>query len=245
MLVVVNAFAFDHKHAGWDTWLKKYTTVKGSVTTVNYAAAKNDMALMTVYLKDIQSLPKAEFETFGPTQKLAFLINAYNALTVKLILDNYPVKSIKDLGSFFSSPWKKKFFTLFGEEHHLDDIEHEMIRKNFNEARIHFAVVCASKGCPALRGEAFVADKLVVQLEEQAKSFLSDNDRNRYSTTENKFYISMIFKWYKEDFVKDSGDVASFVAKRMGATVDEVTRMKTAEVKHLDYDWTLNETPTT
>ncbi len=234
--------AFDHTHATWDKFLKQYVTVKDSISTVNYKGAKSDRKGLDQYLTTVEAVTPADYGKFTDPQKLAFLINAYNAFTVKLILDNYPVKSIKDLGGTFSSPWKKKFFKFFGEESHLDNIEHDHIRKEFNEPRIHFAVVCASKGCPALWNEAFTPEKMETQLERNARAFLKDSQRNRFNVEKNRFEVSKIFDWYGKDFEKKFGSVQNFLAPRMGKTPAEETKMKEAKIDHTDYDWTLNET---
>jgi len=235
--------AVDTTHGAWDKWLKVHVTASGPVSTVDYRAAKAKPEALNAYVKWAEAVPKTEFDALKEGDRLAFLINAYNALTVKLVVENYPVKSIKDIGGLFSSPWKKKFFTLFGEEHSLDDIEHEMIRKWFAEPRIHFAVVCASKGCPALRDEAFVGAKVDAQLEAAARGFLKDVSRNRYDAKDGKIYLSKIFDWYGGDFVKKYGSVQSFVVPRMATPAEPEAKLKTAELGFGDYDWTLNETP--
>ncbi len=240
LLVSTPAFAFDHTHAAWDQWLKKYAKVNGPVTTVDYAAAKEKPDGLKSYTQTLEQVTQAEFDKFNDQQKMAFLINVYNAFTASLIVEHYPVKSIKDLGGIFSSPWKKKFFKLFGEERYLDHVEHELLRKLWQEPRVHFAVNCASKGCPALRGEAFVATKLEAQLEDGAVKFLSDKSRNRYNEAENKMYLSKIFDWYGEDFVKKVGSVQGFVAPRMVGGTLQAKAVK-AEIAFNDYDWTLNE----
>lgn len=241
MAISTMASALDLKHATWDQWLKKFANVEGPVTTVDYKAATKDHVLLDKYLSDTEAVTKAQFDALSNQDKLAFLINAYNAFTVRLIVLNYPISSIKDTGSVFKSPWKKKFFTLFGEEQSLDGIEHGTIRKDFTEPRIHFAVVCASKGCPALRGEAFVGDKLEEQLESNAQLFLKDSVRNRFVPEENKFYLSKIFDWYGDDFKKKFGSVQAFVAPRMPRGSALEAKMKEASITFLEYDWTLNQ----
>ena len=149
----------DHDHQAWTVFLKRHVKMGENASTVNYKAIKSGPSSLTEYLLSVEGVSQEDFDHFSENEKLAFLINAYNAFTVKLIVDHYPVKSIKDIGSFLSSPWKKKFFRLLGKERHLDNIEHDMIRKQFNEPRIHFAVNCASIGCPALQDEAFVASR--------------------------------------------------------------------------------------
>jgi len=241
-LNVFAASAFDTNHRAWDKILHAQVRVTGSVTTFNYKAVKSDPKGLENYLKSVGDVSFSELQKWGEKDRLAFLINAYNAFTVKLIVDNYPVKSINDLGSPTESPWKKKFFKLFGETTYLDHIEHDLIRAKFSEPRIHFAVVCASKGCPSLRNEAYTARKLEEQLEAGAKSFLNDRGRNRYDPARNKLFLSKIFDWYGDDFKKKDGSVQNFVAPRMGKTSDEQTKIKSATLEWNDYDWSLNET---
>ena len=171
------AQAFDHGHSRWTNVLQKYVTVEGAKSRVNYARLKTDQNELNFYLKELESVTLENFRTFDKGERLAFLINAYNALTVKLILDNYPIKSIRKIGSLFSSAWKIQFFTLFGEKLYLDNIEQGLIRQTteairelppvvrsalvpFNEPRIHFALNCASKSCPMLQPQAFIPAKL-------------------------------------------------------------------------------------
>lgn len=239
---------FDHNHTAWTAILKAHVSTVGPISTVNYMALKSEVGALNAYTTTLLAVPRAEFDKFTESQKLAFLINLYNALTVKLVVDHYPTKSIKNLGSRSfanptASPWKTKFFKLFGEDRHLDAIEHEMIRKWFNEPRIHFAVVCASVGCPALRNEAFVSEKLELQLSEAALVFLSDRSRNRIDVEAKKLEISAIFKWYGGDFVKKYGSLESFLAEGLtkDVKVQKSIRAKEFSVSYLDYDWSLNE----
>lgn len=235
-------------HVEWDTVLKRYVKQDGPVSYVMYKQIKEKPTGLLSYVKSIETVTKEEFSKFSDPEKLAFLTNAYNALTVKLIVDHYPVESIKDLGGLFSSPWKQKFFTLFGEKHHLDDIEHEMIRKTFREPRIHFALVCASRGCPSLRSEAYVASRLDAQLDDAARTFLNDTQRNYFRANESKVYLSMIFKWYKGDFVKSAGSVQTFVARYMGLSPQDRNKFLNGSVEVVtpdNYDWSLNDDPRT
>lgn len=235
--------SFDQTHSSWNKVLKSYVTVDGATTRVNYAALKKHAEDLNTYLTSVERMPVDEFSRLTEKQKLAFLINAYNALTVKLILDHYPVKSIRDIGGLFSNAWKIKFFTLFGEKHRLDDIEHEMIRKKFNEPRIHFALVCASKGCPALRNDAFVAAQLDEQLDKAANAFLRDSKRNQFDASAGALNLSSIFKWYGEDFEKKFGSVKAFVAPRIAknSAEESAIRSEKTKINYLDYDWSLNE----
>jgi hypothetical protein len=207
---------------------------------------------LQAYLGGLSSVTQAEFRDWTREQKLAFLINAYNAFTIKLVLTRYPdLKSIKDLGSFLTSPWKKEFFTLLGAERSLDDVEHGLIRAPgaFDEPRIHFAANCASIGCPMLRDEAYVAERLDFQLEDGVRRFLGDRSRNRYDRASAGLEVSRIFDWYKADFEKGSRGISSvsqFLARYAEVFTDEaapraVIRQGQARIRYLDYDWALND----
>ena len=232
---------FDHTHAGWDEVLKKNVLIEGAQSTVDYRSLKQKPAQLDSYLKELESVSQGDFKNFKQENQIAFLTNAYNALTIKLVLDHYPVSSIKKIGGLFSSPWKKRFFKLLGEEHSLDDIEHEMLRKQYSEPRIHFALVCASKGCPSLQNEAFVGKRLDAQLQNAARAFLGDTSRNRYDPPSKTLYVSSIFKWYGEDFVKKFGSLEAYLLPFF--TKDSANRPNSGEVsiQYLDYDWSLNE----
>ena len=206
-----------------------------------------DRALLKAYLERLSSVSAAAYGAFSPAQQMAFLINAYNAFTVELILTRYPdLKSIKDLGSFLQSPWKKDFFRLLGEARNLDWIEHEQLRPNYAEPRVHAAVNCASIGCPALRDEAFTADRLEAQLEDGMQRFMADRTRNR--VRDGKLEVSMIFKWFREDFERGHlglGKLEDLFARYATALTDDPAlqarlRERTVPVEHLDYDWSLN-----
>lgn len=252
-LFFTNAQAAAFDQSAWDALLKKHVTPlrNGQATQVDYAGFVADHERLKQYLASVSAVKPAEFDSWDKPSQLAFLINAYNAFTVELILGAYPdVKSIKDLGSLLRSPWKKSFIPLLGETHSLDDIEQGMIRKpgRFDEPRIHFAVNCASIGCPALRPEAYVGEHLDAQLEDAAKNFLSDRTRNRLEGKSLK--LSSIFKWYRGDFEKGwrgATSLPAFLALyRQPLDLDEgaVTRLKAGEIgiDFLDYDWRLNST---
>jgi len=240
LILSSSVFAFDHTHKKWDVVLKQFVESFQQTTVVDYKALKTSPEKLDDYLKTLSAVSKSDYETFSKSEKLAFLINAYNAFTLKLIINHYPVKSIKDIGSFLSSPWKQKFFRLLGTNIHLDGIEHDMIRAHFDEPRIHFAVNCASIGCPSLLTEAFVANRLEQQLEQAAKNFLTDESRNRFEPSTNTLYLSQIFEWYGDDF-KNVGGVRSFVSSRMAKGPQVQEKIKTAKLEYLDYNWNLNQ----
>lgn len=253
MPVIGSAETFDHEHAAWNLLLKEYVRWNPDHTAsqVDYGQLKSNRIPLDRYLDKLSALSRVEFDSFNRDQQLAFLINAYNALTIKLILTEYPdLKSIKDLGSLFSSPWKKKFFRLLGESQSLDGIEHGLIRGSgrYDEPLIHFAVNCASIGCPALLDEAYVAEKLDQQLLESTRSFLTDRSRNSFNADIGTLEVSSIFDWYAEDFTRgwrgyDSlEDFFRTHADWITDDTEAVGRLLAdpLKIEFLDYDWKLN-----
>jgi len=254
---LARAQGFDHSHAAWNAMLAKHvkTFNNGNASAVDYTALKAEQAALKAYLDTLTAVGEADYARWSKPQRLTFLINAYNAYTVELILTKYPeLESIKDLGSVFSSPWKKKFFSLLGQERSLDDVEHGMIRAPgaFDDPRIHAGVVCASIGCPMLRPEAFTAEKLDAQLDDGMKRFLADSSRNRYDAASGRLQVSKIFDWYGKDFEK--GHMANkgydslkttFArhAAQLAATPEAQAKLRSGDYKldFLDYDWKLND----
>ncbi|MCB1176785.1 MAG: DUF547 domain-containing protein [Leptospiraceae bacterium] len=232
LLIIPNILlSFDHNHTAFDGILKKYVR-NGKV---NYKGIKKVENSFNSYLNSLSAVSQSQYNGFNKNQKLSFLINAYNAFTIKLILDNYPLKSIKSIGFLPGAAWKKEFFKLLGQERNLDWIEHQQLRVKFNEPRIHFAIVCASIGCPPLISEAFTPEKLETQLEANTEKFLKDKSKNKYDPSKKILYISPIFKWFKKDFEKN-GSVISFVKKFMGVDIPEKS-----EIEYTYYNWNLNE----
>ena len=243
-------FAFDHQHGIWDIIMKKHVVMKdgGHSSRVDYKGIKNDRALFNTYLSELSSVSRTEFDSWSKKQQLAFLINAYNAFTIDLILKHYPVKSIKDIGSLFKTPWQIEFIPLFGKTWSLDQIEHQMIRKKgvFDEPRIHAALVCASIGCPALRNVAYTEENIDTELEQAMINFLSDKSRNRFIADKNRFQVSPIFKWYEDDFKLKYGSLLAFFNKYGESLVSRKTDLGIMKhgkstIEFLDYDWKLND----
>jgi hypothetical protein len=176
---------------------------------------------------------------------MAFLINAYNAFAVEKVLMRYPaIRSIWDFGKVFGNPFKDPFFTLVGGKRSLDDIEHAMLRPVFREPRVHYAVNCASIGCPMLREEAYLATRLDAQLEGQARRFLSDRSRNRYDARSGRLAVSRIFDWFAEDFEPRARYFAAYADLLADdAAGREAVRSGRAALQFLDYDWALNDSP--
>lgn len=181
-------------------------------------------------------------EAFSPgdlgdgTEKLAFWINAYNFLAIKIVADHYPLKSIRDLGSFFRPVWKMDAGTIGGREYSLDEIEHGILRKQFVEPRIHFAIVCASLSCPDIRKDVYLAPELEEQLDGQTRTFLSNPTKGmRLDAASKKALLSMIFSWFGDDFEK-SGGVWQFLKRyRPGLGPG-----KDYAIEYLPYNWDLN-----
>lgn len=242
------AAAFDHSHAQWGSLLHTHVSwiTGGHASVVDYDGMQGDRKTLQAYLAALSQVTQQDYDGWTRAQRLAFLINAYNAFTVELILTRYPdLESIKDLGSLIQSPWKKRFFQLLGKPRTLDELEHGMIRAPgvFDDPRIHFAVNCASVGCPALRPEAFVPEKIDQQLEDGVQRFLSDRGRNRADS--EALYVSKIFDWYGVDFAAKAGSVANWLARYADQlTADPALQRRIREaklpVRFLDYDWRLN-----
>ena len=217
-------------HEIWTGLLNKYVTDGG---LVNYKGFIEEQSKLDEYLNTLSNTPPGS--NWNETDKMAYWINAYNAFTVKLIMDNYPLKSIKDIGDglpMISSPWDIKFFKIGGVDFDLNTIEHEILRKQFEEPRIHFAINCASFSCPKLRNEAFESNKLNQQLEEQAKEFINNPNKNIIRKEETK--LSKIFSWFETDFTKKT-TIKSFIKQHHSAFNEQ------NDVQYLDYIWTLNE----
>lgn len=248
------AQGFDHSHAAWSQLLQRHVVMlrNGQASEVRYAGLLAQRDQIGAYLATLSSVSRVTFEGFTRAQQMAFLINAYNAFTAELILTRYPkLKSIKDLGNLLSSPWKQRWVPLLGDTISLDDIEHGMLRKRgvYDDPRIHFAVNCASIGCPMLREEAYVAERLAQQLSEQTRRFLADRTRNRWNAQATRLELSKIFDWYAEDFrLGHQGIYAlhGLVAQHADLLADDEAsraRIRSSQVVigYLDYDWRLND----
>jgi len=206
--------------------------MQGHQSRVDYPRLIETRGQLDQYLASLSSVPRTTFDGFTKDQQLAYLINTYNGYQLRQVIDHYPLKSIKDVGSFFSSPWSKEFFILFGEAASLDYVEHQLIRKLFKEPRIHFAVNCASISCPPLSNQAYVALRLDDQLEHAASNFLNDTEAN-YLKGET-LYVSKIFDWYEEDF---PNGVINFATRyRSGLPAANQIKLRFSE-----YNWNLNQ----
>ncbi len=223
-------------HAAWTALLKKHVNAKGMV---NYKAIQADLPKLEQYLDQLSANePDRKWST---NEKLAFWINAYNAYTVKLILDYYEhgkLKSIKDIGTIIPIPrisdgWSKKFIKIGNKTLSLNNIENDIIRKDFKEPRIHVALVCAAKSCPRLRNEAYLPNTLALQLDDNFRDFINDSSKN--IVKDNQATLSPIFDWYSSDFTK---------IKPMTDWLNMYSKVKinsNAKINFGSYDWSLNE----
>ncbi len=252
VLTCVNGAKAEFNHQIWDKLLQVNVRMidGGKESRVDYKAMKADEPKLSQYLHSLSQVSRNQFDQWSKDDQLAFLINAYNAWTVQLIVGSYPnLHSIKDLGSWFRSPWSKKFIPLFGKTMSLDDIEQGLIRGSgrYNDPRIHFAVNCASIGCPALQNRAYRGSVLNQQLENAARLFLSDKTKNRFQG--NTLEVSKIFKWYHGDFTSGWRGATSlgqfFVLFSSSLGLDKEQSAAVAagkiDIEYLDYNWNLND----
>jgi hypothetical protein len=236
LMLAMPALGFDHSHKAWDALVRRHVVLLdgGNASQADYAGIAAERAALKAYLQDLSGVSEAQFNAWSEPEQIAFLINAYNAYTVEKILTRYPdIRSIWDFGKFFGNPFRDEFFSLLGQKTSLDGLEHGILRKRYREPRIHYAVNCASIGCPMLREEAYVAARLQEQLEEQARRFLSDRSRNRWQGA--RLEVSKIFDWYKEDFEPREQYFARY-AQLLGMPPGASPRLV-----FLDYDWALND----
>lgn len=220
-------------HQNWTELLGKHVNAKGMV---DYKGMIADSTALNTYL-DLLSANHPNEKNWSKGERLAYWINAYNAFTVQLIIRNYPVESIKDIAGgipFVNTPWDVKFIKIEGETYDLNNIEHGIIRKEFNEPRIHFALVCAAVSCPKLRNEAYTAQRLDEQLEDEARYFFNNPEKN--TITKDKITVSKLLKWYWGDFSDVAEDRISYVNK-----YSKTKANSDAEVDFMDYNWALNE----
>ena len=224
---MASALEFDHTHARFDRVLQTHV----AEGRVDYKALKAAPGELDAYLDGLAAVPGAQFKSWTEPRQIAFLANLYNAATLKLIVDHYPVKSIKDIGSLFKGPWDQPVVRFRGETITLNNLEHDILRKEYHEPRLHMALVCAAKGCPPLRSEAYVGDRLDEQLADQSRTYLGSPLGLQIDRAKGEARISSIFKWYGGDFPS----VPDFVAKHSGQNMDGL------KIRYLDYDWSLNE----
>lgn len=209
-------------YKAWETFLKKYVSATGDVDYKSIKANKKELDAITKIFSATSVLP-----SWSKNDQLAFWINAYNAFTIDLIVNNYPLKSIQGLDG--GKPWDVKRITIGGKKYSLNNIENDIIRPQFKDARIHFAVNCAAKSCPPILNGAFFGKTIDTQLDEATKKFI--NNKKYQTITSSNITLSKIFDWYGADF----GDIVTFINKYSNVKVN-----KSATIAYKDYDWALN-----
>jgi len=220
-------------HSAFDALLKAHVSTEGGF--VDYDALKKDADKLDAY---IAAIGKADVNTLGRDERLAFLINAYNAFTLRLILDHYPVDSIKDIPS--DQRWDAKRWTTVGGTYSLNQIEHELIRPKFAEPRVHFALVCAAIGCPPLRPEAYTGSRLEEQLADQSRYVHTHARWFRLHEDTGEVELTALYDWYGGDFEQKASSIVGFAAQYSPDLVRLINAGKEPRVKFLDYSWRLN-----
>ncbi|UCE50056.1 MAG: DUF547 domain-containing protein [Phycisphaerales bacterium] len=243
----------------YDAVLKKFVNEKAMV---NYGKLKAQRQQLDAFVASLGKLPRSTYEKWSQKHKIAFWLNAYNALTLKAIIDNYPIKSSwlksriwpKNSIRQISGVWKELKFKVMTSNVTLWQIEHEILRKKFDEPRIHMAMVCAAMGCPPLRGEPYEGDKLDEQLDDQTRRFLGNPAKFKIDSSKDFLNLSEIFKWFAEDFVskhspkrnignhdEKKSAVLNFVAQYLNDAQKKYVLSGNFKIKYIDYDWSLNE----
>jgi hypothetical protein len=224
-ILITSAQELNQRQTFLDQTLKQF--VKDG--HVDYQGIKAAPIQLKKYLLLAGSVSEYDFQALNEKEQLAFLINLYNASIIQLIIDHYPIESIKKIGNAAKGPWSQPVVKLHGKLITLNQLEHGIIRKRYKDPRVHMALVCAAKSCPPLRNEVYTAEKLDAQLDDQAKRFLASPAG--LIITKNKAQISAIFKWYKKDFES----IPDFIDKYSRQPI------KGKKLSHLKYDWSLNE----
>lgn len=229
---------FDHEHQSWTAILVQY--VRNGF--VDYSGlADHGQPSLNAYLRGLREASPGE-SGWRREERLAFWINTYNAFTIRLILDHYPLRSIRSIGFLPLAAFRTKFIPLGarGTPISLNVVENDILRKQLQDPRIHFAIVCASKSCPALRSGAYRSSVIDQQLDEAARAFLDDSSKNHWEPASRTLYLSSIFKWFRDDFEGAGGTLPAFVGRYMRRPDAEAFASDTVRVVFLDYDWSLN-----
>ncbi|HAW51287.1 MAG TPA: DUF547 domain-containing protein [Flavobacteriales bacterium] len=217
-------------HLEWTRLLQKHVDAYGNV---NYKGLMEDRDKLDAYLNMLSENPAMSF--WKVEEQEAFWINAYNAFTIKLILDHYPVKSIKDIEKDGKDAWHIPFIKLGDKLYTLDYIENTMLRGQFNDSRIHFAINCSARSCPPLRNKAFTAENINIELRLVSRAFINDS---RFNILSNRHVqISRIFEWYEADFLKEEPTINIYLNKN----TPHLEIAKDASINYLNYNWDLNE----
>lgn len=227
-IFILNSVVLQAQTTEFNTLLQKYVDKKGNV---DYKSLKVNETMLDGYLNHLNNTTPSN--KWSANKEKAFWINVYNAYTIKIILNNYPLKSITKIKIKGKTAWKTPFVKVGGKTYTLDHVEHEILRKKFKDPRIHVGVNCASGSCPKLGNMAFTEGNVESELERLMKEFINDTTRNKIS--KEKIEISEIFNWFKGDFTT-GGSIIDYINKYSDIEVN-----KKAKIKYLSYDWSLNE----
>ncbi|MEM1171644.1 MAG: DUF547 domain-containing protein [Cyanobacteria bacterium P01_H01_bin.35] len=243
---VSTASAQPFNYQTYNSILRKYVNPQG---LVDYKKLKENRQQLDDFNAAIGAVSPSTYNSWTDSEKIAFLINAYNSLTLESIIDNYPTKSIRRIPGV----WKIRKFDVAGEKMTLDHIEHQVLRKEFNEPGIHVALVCAAISCPQLRREAYTSKQLEKQLDDQAKNFLGNSQGFRIDSQNNAVYFSSIFKWFGQDFEKTYGQnenidglnktetsIVNYARQYVNSDAQKFLANGGYKVKYSNYDWSLN-----
>ena len=228
---------FHHEHPGLSKVLGKVTDEFGMV---DYKALKKDQFDLEIYLNRTSSVPRAQFDAWTRSQRMAFLLSVYNASTLKLMANNYPVKSIKDIGRV-RRVWNLKIVRLFGLKYSLGHLENILIRKQLKSSSVHFALVCGSRSCPPLRGEAYTPEKLEDQFSDQAQVFLKDSKKNFVDLSSKTIFLSPVFSWFREDFGKTDAEIILLVVEHFAEAEQKAILKGGFTINYTKFDWSVNQ----
>jgi hypothetical protein len=229
--------SFDHSHALYAKVLSQY--VRDG--RVDYKSLhKNSEDLMN-YMDQMAQVSREEFDQWTRNERMAFLINLYNAQTLKIIVENYPVRNIRMLGVPFLGPWSLAGIKVFGKKISLDHIEHGILRAKYKDPRIHFTLVCAAKSCPPLRNEPFVPDRLEEQLDDQGRDFMREPKKNRIDKERKTLYLTSIVSFYRGDFPSGGEALARYFWQFFDPSVTANEDPADYRVRYTSYDWSINQ----
>ncbi|MCL2923912.1 MAG: DUF547 domain-containing protein [Trichodesmium sp. MAG_R04] len=230
----------------YNSILKDYVNSRG---LVDYKKLKENRQQLDEFNYTIGAVSLSNYNSWKDSEKIAFLINAYNSFTLESIIDNYPTKSIRNI----IGVWKIRKFNVASKKITLDHIEHQILRKEFNQPGIHVALVCAAISCPPLRQEAYTGRQLEEQLNDQAKKFLGNSQSFRIDSQNKTIYLSSIFKWFGKDFEENYGQtenieglnktetaIVNYARKYVNSNAQKFLEKGGYKVKYSDYDWSLN-----
>ena len=243
--IVFNNTSFNYQ--AYDSVLQAYVNARG---LVNYQELQANRQKLDQFNQSLSRVNSETYKSWSDQEKLAFLLNAYNSLTLQSIIDQNPLKkSIRNIPGV----WKRRKFKIAGMEKTLDNIEHDIIRKDFNDPRIHMALVCAAMSCPILRNEAYSAEELDLQLDDQTRKFITSSQGFKIDREQKKVYLSSIFKWYGQDWIASYGTenkftgskkqkaVLNFISQYLNSQDRQYLEQGKYKISYLDYDWSLNK----